>query len=64
MESSCIRNLKKNHYILCCRDSNNRSVIVVHILMCSLHKLNKDEAIFKLVSGGQHEHTTMLSSYI
>ena len=43
------------------RDLNNWSVIVVHILMCSLDKLNRDEVISKLVSVGQHDNTTMLS---
>ena len=38
-----------------------------HILIFSLDRLNKDEAISKLIFGisifGQHDHTTMLNSY-
>ena len=35
-----------NHSILRSRDSNNRLVIVVYILIFNLDMLNKDEAIF------------------
>ena len=49
MESVVAKYIFFNYPMLISKDLNNRSVAVVHILIFSLDKLNKDEANLKLV---------------
>ena len=48
MESVVAKYIFLNYPMLISKDLNNRSVTVVHILIFSLDKLNKDEANLKL----------------